>query len=251
MNSISTWDDIRTFNRIQKKYNDYPVAFAAKEYDLYLDLLGALTEAFEGTESYSNAAEILKNGNKKFNATAIVNSLCNSENAPLKTSVDYLSSLYKDKLLNPNCFNYQNADMLSLMKARIAPTVFMTFDAHRTVDSNTIKHFSTIYLPSDKSPSERTFTAPVIYAVKMKKSSPLDFIFEELVKNETQEQLSRDTGLAPVLARCRTPDHQADDVRYWMAATNPPLAGLSREADLTRSQKQQICDLITTKIIGE
>ena len=40
---------------------------------------------------------------------------------------------------------------------------------------------------------------------------------------EGQEKLCAQTGFAPVLAQCKTVDRQADDARYWVAATNPPL----------------------------
>ena len=60
--------------------------------------------------------------------------------------------------------------------------------------------------------------------------------------------MSRATGLAPVFAQCRTPDRQADDVRYWVAATNAPLAGLSREVALSKKQKDELAQDLAAKI---
>ena len=67
-----------------------------------------------------------------------------------------------------------------------------------------------------------------------------------LTLEEIQENLSRGTGVAPVLAQCRTPDKQANDARYWIAATTTPLPGLANEVYLTAEQKK----VITAEIIA-
>ena len=110
---------------------------------------------------------------------------------------------------------------------------FTTLSVHRTYDVNAVSRFSTIYLPSKNSADLRHFTATTTYAIPLTNNEKVEYIVEQLVTTETQSNLSQTTGLAPVLANCRTPDQQADDARYWVAATNPPLAGLSREAELT------------------
>ncbi|MDE7140993.1 MAG: hypothetical protein K2O09_09630, partial [Treponemataceae bacterium] len=82
----------------------------------------------------------------------------------------------------------------------------------------------------------RRISPPFLFR-KQKKALALA---RQLMTADTQENLSHMTGLAPVLAQCPTPDQQADDARYWVAATNAPLAGLSREAALSDAQWQEL-----------
>lgn len=236
--AITTWNDLEAFFRQQKTKLDAPLNFAGGDSSVLLDLLGALAEAFDGAVEYNRAAEMIKSAaEKKWNHLALAESLCGSYNAPLYSAAKKLSEWYKAGYLNRDCFNYTEKDIKAYMNARLSSTVFMPLNHHRRVDTNTIKFFSTIYLPSANLPGSRAFTAPVVYAVPQKKNSKLALLAQYLTSVEGQEKLSRESGLAPVLSHCRTPDRQADDVRYWVAATNSPLAGLSREADLTKKQK--------------
>ena len=40
------------------------------------------------------------------------------------------------------------------------------------------------------------------------------------------------------------PDQQADDTRYWVAATNAPVAGLGHEANLSAQELSRLADEI-------
>ena len=69
-----------------------------------------------------------------------------------------------------------------------------------------------------------------------------------MISKEGQEKLCAQTGFAPVLAQCKTVDRQADDARYWVAATNPPLQGLSRDITLTAEQKEDLSKSIQAAV---
>ena len=249
MNAIATWSDIERFLKIQKKKLDYPVIFAGKDSDLMLDFLGALTEAFDGVAEYKKAVEIIEHAkNKKWKVSEVAEQLCGSYNAPLYASAKQLSKWYNAGLLNRDVFNLSQKDVNAFLQARLATMVFMPLSQHRTVENRTIERFSTIYFPSEKAPGERSFTAEIIYAVPQKKNRLNTLLIEYLNSDSGQEDLSRATGLAPVFAQCRTPDRQADDVRYWVAATNAPLAGLSREVALSKKQKDELARELAAKI---
>lgn len=249
MTEISTWNDISTFGRIQKRRTDYPFTFAGSDGKLFLDLLGGLAEAFDGQKSYSKAVEILQAGSeKKFDAAAISNELADNPDSPLITSVRYLRSWYKNGLLNPNSFALSKKDISVFVSNSLASGIFMTLTDHRNCDSK-ISNYSSIYFPSEKSPSSRTFSSTTIYAVPLKKSKKAEKLIYELVSTNGQEKLSRATGFAPVLAHCRTPDKQADDVRYWVAATNPPNAGLGHEVFFTKEQFRQLGKELASKVM--
>lgn len=249
MSSLATWSDFETFLKKQKRTLESPLIFAGADSTTFLDLLGALTEAFDGINEYKKAAEFLNSFAKgKLKTTELAEELCSSYNSPLYTSAKQLSEWYKNGFLGRDCFNLTQKDIRAFMNARLSSAVFMSLSNHRAVDSNTIRAFSSIYLPSETEPGSRAFTAPVIYAVPMEKSSKLTQLAGFLASVQGQEKLSRSSGLAPVFSHCKTPDRQADDVRYWLAATNAPLAGLSREADLSKKQKDEIAKELAAKI---
>ena len=51
--------------------------------------------------------------------------------------------------------------------------------------------------------------------------------FVKNLSNSLQTELSIKTGLSPVQKNCQVPDHQADDVHYWIAASKGPLQPLT------------------------
>jgi len=241
MSKIDSWEDIEAFARIQKRYNDFPIIFAGKDAKFTLDMFGAMTEAFSGVEEYYNAVKIINdNSEKKFNSTKVARLLAESNDSPFNKSFRYLKNLIDEGLIDKNVFSLTKKDVKAYIKARLSNVVFMTLDEHRNLDNNVIGRFSSIYFPSLNTANNRRFTAPETFAVPLTNKYGIKNIVSELSKTAYQEELSRATGFAPVLNHCKTPDKQADDVRYWIAATNAPLAGLSNEINITKEQQQQL-----------
>lgn len=249
MERIATWDDISTFCRIQKRRIDFPLAFAGSDGEFVLDLLGGFAEALDGQDSYNKAAEILKDAaGKKFDAVEIAKSLADNPDSPLITSVRLLKNWYKNGFLNASTFSFTKKDINAFVENSLASGFFMTLSDHRN-SGNKISDFSSIYFPSDHTASSRTFSSTTIYAVPLKKSKSAEKLISDLLSAEGQEKLSRSTGFAPVLAQCRTPDKQADDVRYWVAATNPPNAGLGHEVYFTQEHFRQLGKELASRIM--
>lgn len=254
MERIATWNDIEQFAQIQKRELDYPVSFAGAESDFLLDLLGALGEAFDGYEEYNRAAEILKDAvaAKKdgavFDAATVANKIFIDPDAPLPYSLYYLKQLVKKGYITTASKELIHRDIGSYIQQRVTKAFFTTLSVHRTYDPMAVSRFSTIYVPSKNEAGLRHFTATTTYIVPLTTSQNVEYIIEQLVKTETQTTLSQITGLAPVLANCHTPDQQADDARYWVAATNPPLSGLSREAELTDEEIKALGNEIRTLV---
>ena len=248
MERIATWNDIEQFAQIQKRELDYPVSFAGAESDFLIDLLGALGEAFDGYEEYNRAAEILKDAvaAKKdgavFDAATVANKIFIDPDAPLPYSMYYLKQLVKKGYITTASKELIHRDIGSYIQQRVTKAFFTTLSVHRTYDPMAVSRFSTIYVPSKNETGLRHFTATTTYVVPLTTSQNVEYIIEQLVETETQTTLSQITGLAPVLANCRTPDQQADDARYWVAATNAPLAGLSREAELSDAELKSLGD---------
>ncbi|MDY2843368.1 MAG: hypothetical protein SOT81_05220 [Treponema sp.] len=249
MSAISTWSDIENFSRIQKRKIEFPLVFAGADGKFFLDLLGGLAEAFDGQDSYKKAKEILKNAaGKRFNAAKLADELAQNPDSPLITSVRTLKNWQKNGILNPNTFALSKKDVNAFVSNNLASGFFMSLSDHRNFGSK-ISNYSSIYLPSENNAAARCFTSATICAVPLKKSKSVEKLIKTLVSQEGQENLSRATGLAPVLAHCRTPDKQADDVRYWIAATNTPNAGLGNEIFFTPSQYRQLAKELATKVM--
>lgn len=248
MDAINSWSDIEQFVKIQKRKLEYPVVFAGKDSDVLLDLLGALTESLDGVAAYKMAAQIIDGEGRKFSAAEVAESLCDNPGSPLIRSVRQLSSWYKQGLVHPGVFSFTKSDVESFARNRMATVMFMPLEAHRKFNQEAISRYSSIYFPSTRASSARIFTGSIVYGVPISSSRRTSLLLESLMTDENQEKLSRATGLAPVLSQCRVPDKQASDARYWIAATNAPLPGLSSEVFLTPDQKNKLADEIVARI---
>lgn len=242
---INTWNDVEKFMREQKRKKESPMIFAGGNADTLLDIMGAMAESIDGTESYTEAAKIIRTTDNPVK-TAI--KLCDEPNSPLATSVKQLKSWYKLGFIHPGTFSLQQNDVEAFASSRLSSVLFMSLENHRACAQKTISRYTSIYFPSEHGANSRIFTGKTYYAIPLVKSTKAEKILSELVSPESQEALSRATGLAPVLAQCRIPDKQADDARYWIAATAVPLPGLSNEAYLTKQQKTAIAAEIASRI---
>jgi len=250
MKSISTWKDIEDFTAIQKNKIDYPVSFAGADSLFLLDLLGALGEAFEGEAAYNKAAEILSQQTSlpTFDAKETADKLFIAPDAPLVYPLYYLKKLIEKNYVSPASQYLKHSDINSYIQQRVTNLFFTKLSVHRTYDIKAIERYSSIYVPSNIIPEKRRFTATITYAVPLNSNKKLNPLIEYLLSTKTQGELSQMTGLAPVLANCPTPDKQADDARYWIAATSAPLAGLGQEADFTPEELETLKNEIFTLI---
>lgn len=241
--TIATWEDIERFAAAARAQRRAYIAFAGKDAATTLDLLGALTEALDGKRSYDDAAAILRaaqKGEQAFNAQETARTLATEGDAPLFNAVRLLQGWFDKGLVHPETFTFDKTTLGTFMAADLISMTFMSLNDHRAYDVPVIKSYASVYFPSQRPPSVRAFTAPVLYVVPFTKQKKALALARQLMTADSQENLSRMTGLAPVLAQCPTPDQQADDARYWVAATNTPLAGLSREAALSDAQLQEL-----------
>lgn len=236
--TISTWQDIEKFALAAKKYVKSPIVFAGGDSDTFLGIVGALTEAFSGKQAYDKVVEtihksIYENEDKDFVPTTqdyenIIKSLSENEDSPLFNALQVLIRWQRLGLLNSETFNMKQNDVTAFMEAKLAPIAFMTLSQHREVEHNIIERYSSIYFPSERTATSRYFTAPMIIAIPYSKNKNVTTVITNLISSNGQEQIGRSTGLAPVLANCRVADHQADDARYWIAATNAPIVPMGK-----------------------
>ncbi|MCQ2591178.1 MAG: hypothetical protein MJ188_00210 [Treponema sp.] len=247
--AINTWKDVENFCRLQKKEIDFPIAFESQDSVFFIDMIGALGEALCGYDAYTKAVDILAGNDfsgENFNANKITEQLFWTENAPFAQVYVFLRNMYGEKLINPSVREFSSYDVDFLIQERKARVVLTSLSKHRGYNTKGISRFSTIYVPSTFLPVQRHFTANATYVLPTSNNSKNPLLIEKLLSPDAQGDFSRKTGLSPVLSNCRTPDKQSSDVRYWIAATNAPLAGLGHEANLSVKQ----LDILRDEILG-
>lgn len=245
---ISAWSDVEKFLLEQKGRGGSPMIFAGGDSGFLIDMTGALAESLDGISSYTGAARILAESGRNFSAAEAAAALCDGQDSPLAAAVGMLRNWYARGLIHADVFSFNEADVSSLAESEAVSMMLMPLETHRDFPQRAISRFTSIYFPSERVAVSRVFTGKTYYAVPMRKSAGAETLLAELVGAAEQENLSRATGLAPVLAQCRTPDKQADDARYWIAATSAPLAGLSSEIYLTEEQKKELAEEIAARI---
>ena len=124
----------------------------------------------------------------------------------------------------------------------------MTLSVHRNIPRNVIENYASIYVPSMIPSSSRKFTAPSVCLVPLKNTKITSQIVKQSLTETTQKDMAAFTGLAPVLTKCDTQDRQADDARYWIASTNSPFSGLSKDTNLSAKQKNLLAKSLISAI---
>lgn len=253
MKNINSWDDIEQFCILQQEYINNPMIFAGNNTIFFFDFIGALCEAHSGYDSYIKSVNIINSDEFKdnnFNEKELYNTLFVSDGAPLKETEAVLKQYYSNNFIGKITKDYVNYDIDVMAQDRRGRVIFTTLSDHRSFNASGISRYSSIYFPSNIAANNRHFTANVTFAVPVQNKEAVNIILKEIVSQAVQTELGRKTGLATVLANCRTPDKQADDVRYWVSATEPPLAGLGHDADLRIDQLDLLRNEILSHIIN-
>lgn len=248
--SMISWKDFETFAKYQTNRTGFPLVFAGKDPEFFLDLLGAIAESLDGNESYAYAASLIKKAAESdlFDEVKLVEKLADADDAPLATALKMMQKWFKNRYIYPGVFDVSKSDENVFLKQRQNSLAFFTLKDQRSFDQKAMGRFSSVFVPSEIPAVDRHFTAKLIYAVPIKPFTDVDEVIKAVVSKDGQEKLCRATGFAPVTTDAKTPDRQADDARYWIASTNAPNAGLSREAFLTNEQLEKIASELATRI---
>ena len=245
----ATWAELENFAEKSRTAGvTMPVVFAGKNSSEFISILGLIEESFSGKDAVEKAASRLAESSGSENKMEIVKELCDSPDAPLYAATHTLARWMRAGLLNRSVFNFTNEDVSGFMEAKDAAVVFMTLSDHRKINSRILERYDSLpqassqqipFVPQTKRTGSRALSSPVICAVSLSKNKAVNDALKKLVSAKSQEELSRATGIAPVNSSCRTPDTQADDVRFWIAATGTPLTPLSDLAFTSSSEKDE------------
>ena len=262
---LNYWDDFAEFLEFYAKIKKNPLAFYGKDEKNLLAITGMIAEALTADENaptlYENfcsalyqayktdiANENYQNTNKNKNPTAqensnfqnvrqIIEEAC-SPNGFLYPAITELSKMVKNQNLEKNTFQLDQNEMYFYLENGLSVSAFLKLSEHRKIDHKIINKFSSIYFPSKTDRVSRKFAAPCICVIPLKNKAKITNQIEQLCNNR-QTELSTRTGLSPVQKNCSVADHQADDVRYWIAASDGPV--LPVYAAIPSKQAQTFC----------
>lgn len=224
--TISTWSDFTTFASAISEKTSAPIIFAGGDDVEFLNTIGIITEALTNSTNY----DLLIN---KFldckNDITKIQTLLEEECLPnglLYNTLVELKSLLSKKIIPSKVFSFSKKDVLFHLDNTLCGAAFLTLSEHRTIDRQVINKYKSIYCPAIDISSIRNFSAPEYVVVPLKKSKK-SFDYLNSFAQLQQTKLATETGLCPVQKNCIVPDKQADDVRYWLAASNGPTLPLS------------------------
>lgn len=233
--------NVEKFAQQLKKDYVAPIVFAGSDNYEFVNFFGALTESISGIDTLKQATNKLNEFTNSKNLNYIEFNKAVQEmllvGGEFFETAELLKKWYKEGLIPSNVYKMNSRDVKSYMEQNLCGVSFITLSEHRTVKQRTIEGFTSVYYPSVSENVERTFSAPIIMAVPYSKNKIAIDSVKKLASVEYQEKLSVQTGLAPVQKNCSIPDRQADDVRYWVAASETPYEGLAEAAftsDYTR-----------------
>ncbi len=249
INAIGAFFDIDAFGQTAKPHYPSPVVFAGGDDTALINIVGALTEALSGVEKWEAAV-------RKITESARQNKVSSRDFTELLMpmidaggeffdAADLLARWTAKGILGADTFQLKTEDVRYFISENLSAIGLMTLSEHRQFDRNVIAPFSTAYYPSERTGSARRFTAPLIFGIPLSKSKAVQQSLLLLAQNK-QDILSARTGLSPVQAAAPVPDIQADDARYWIAASGAPLPTLANAAFVSASERSAFADALRT-----
>ena len=245
---IADWNDFMSFLSKTATKDFYPLAFSGGEPEELLNFIGCLTEALSGESALKTAEDKLYQAFKTQKENALITALeelCKEDGALFK-AVSAMRNIDTEKLCSNSSFSFTKDDTKFFIDNKLCNSVFLKLSDHRNIDSKVINEYVSIYVPGNDVNGERSFLAPTICAMPLKNNKSTNSTLK-LLASSRQTSLSMKSTLAPAQASCGTPDKQADDVRFWLAASNGPvipLSGAVPSAHMRKAAAEYIINLI-------
>ncbi len=239
--------DLEQYSRFTKSSSPYSLVFPAGDDEYLINVFGAFVEATSGRNAWLSAEikirDAISTSKGNYNSYVQIIRELSSEGAEFYNAVNLIKDWHKSEILPKNFLQINIRDVKSFVASKLCSSAIITLSDHRTFDRTEIASYTSVYIPSVNENSERSFSSPVLLGISLSKNKVARNAISKLA-DSLQSQLSIKTGLAPVQANCSVPDVQADDVRYWVAASNPPLPAFSDALFTTKQQKALFADAL-------
>ena len=230
VNKINCWQDLEDFLYSQKDLFKTPLIFDGNDSIAAIDIFGMLLESFNSPEDYSQILDkiyqIYKNSNGNLEIfTENFELFVNSNEACIKTK-NNIQRLIQKGIIDKSVLQFQKGSSVSLTENNSSAALILKLSDHRKINHSVIRNYKSIYCPSSPENFKRKFAAPEIALLCCKKSKKNILLAKKLIQSG-QTEISTNGGLSPVDKNSTPSDLQADDVRYWIAASSGPLLPLS------------------------
>lgn len=244
---LNVLSDLEKLAKVTKSSTPSPIVFAGADDERLINFFGALIEAVSGSETLNSAK--IKISNKIAEGKVSQNDFYDlltgltGSKGELNDTFKILKSWQNQGLLPKNITSITTKDITAFLQADLSTAAFMTLSDHREIERDIISNYSSVYYPALQQNVPRSFTSPVIFAVPLSKDKVSQKAVYKL-SDELQTKLSAATGLAPVQANCPVPDVQADNVRYWVAASGTPVTPLAQSLFVSKQQQNSFAEAL-------
>lgn len=256
MKMLETWVDLESFAENSKKFTPYPIVFAGGDDDSLLGVLSVLVESFEGREAYEALVEKIAS----YDGTMkdLVEELSDNNQA-LEESLSRIIRWNRKEIFSTDMLKLGNDEARNLIENFRSAVTIMSLSQHRLITMSSVKNFTTIpihtnessfYTPSIRPLNQRSLVAPATCMISMTADERTKKLAESMTTIDGQEILCHETGLSPLLANCRIPDIQSDDIRFWIAATSQPVVPIYEGAFSDKARKAEFASAIRQWILN-
>ena len=244
---LNVLSDLEKLAKVTKSSTPSPIVFAGADDERLINFFGALIEAVSGSETLNSARTKISNkiaeGKVSQNDFYDLLTGLTGSRGELNDTFKILKNWQNQGLLPKNITSITTKDITAFLQADLSTAAFMTLSDHREIDRDIISNYSSVYYPALQQNVPRSFTSPVIFAVPLSKDKVSQKAVYKL-SDELQTKLSAATGLAPVQANCPVPDVQADNVRYWVAASGTPVTPFAQSLFVSKQQQNSFAEAL-------
>ena len=210
-----TFDDFKNFLNESKSYVFSPFFASGSDDRTLIDLTGALVMAEYGLAGYKKYIEALRNAET---LDSVLDVTLSGSSGTLRSILDTLKNWPAEGLVHPAWYKGNDSDLYYFAQSKQLGVFFTTLSHHREIPYNVISNYEANKVPSNASATNYGLIAPSICCMLLTDNSNCKRYVEGFFTEDTQEELSNLTNLAPVHSRVQAYDRQADDVRYWAAS---------------------------------
>ena len=244
---LNVLSDLEKLAKVTKSSTPSPIVFAGADDERLINFFGALIEAVSGSETLNSARTKISNkiaeGKVSQNDFYDLLTGLTGSKGELNDTFKILKNWQNQGLLPKNITSITTKDITAFLQADLSTAAFMTLSDHREIERDIISNYSSVYYPAIQQNVPRSFTSPVIFAVPLSKDKVSQKAVYKL-SDELQTKLSAATGLAPVQANCPVPDVQADNVRYWVAASGTPVTPFAQSLFVSKQQQNSFAEAL-------
>ncbi|MDA3810436.1 MAG: hypothetical protein PF518_08925, partial [Spirochaetaceae bacterium] len=208
----------------------FPLVMAGVTDTELLDVISVLTLSLGGVEVYSNLVKLLDSNETP--ESYINYDLGDGWN--LGVVIDKLKYWKESGIIHPQWYTFDTKQVELYSERQITSTVIMRLSTHRSWPFHILRRWQSSPFPFNNPQNAGTaIIAPPVVAYIPSKSRVLKetrLVLKDLMSKDFQEDVVKKLQLSPVHSSVDTLDREADDLRFWAAASTQVLTALDTSA---------------------